>query len=62
MDALVPTNCRTVHRERITHVTQRIPRAHLELAQITTVQSVGCRAAWTHLNARGILLEPVVGT
>ena len=50
MDAFVPTNCRTVYRERTIHVTQRSPRAYPELAQLTAaVQSVGCGATWTHL-------------
>ena len=48
MDAILPTNCRTVYRERIIHVTQRSP-AHPKLAQLIAVQSVGCRATQTHL-------------
>ena len=38
MDALVPTNCQVVCRERIIHVTQRNTRAHPELAQLTAVR------------------------
>ena len=61
MDALVPTNCRTVYRERIIHVTQRSPRAHPELAQTHC-----CLVCWLPSNmdppqARGTLLVPVLG-
>ena len=53
MDALVPTNCRIAYRKRIILVTQRSPRAHPELVQLTAVQFVGCRATWTHLKHLG---------
>ena len=33
----------------VLHVTQPNPRAHPELAQLAAVQSVVCRATWTHL-------------
>ena len=42
------------------HETQRSPRAHPELAQLTTVQSVGRRATWTHLKHLGTRAEKEV--